>query len=187
MVAFGERGGGGMSAPGRAPASNDSKGISALRALFAALAAAGAGLLIGAEFTPLLHLTTPAGVVGSERVGAHHAYAQLIIGIVALGMAWVALEASSRSALLALAALGVAAVLIALLGDLPAVRSSGLIGPRLQSARASAQIGFYLETAGAAVLIVAAGLGLLMPAAPARAAASRRRSAGAQPPDRAGA
>ena len=51
--------------------------------------------------------------------------------------------------------LGVAALLIVLLVDLPDVDAKGLYGRDYEQAEASAATGFYLETAGAILLLFA--------------------------------
>jgi hypothetical protein len=79
----------------------------------------------------------------------------------------------NRSAFVALAALGIATLLIALLGDLPDARASGLIGSSAGGyvqAVSKPSAGLYMETLGAVVLLAAGGVGLLLPAAPPRQA-----------------
>jgi len=81
-------------------------------------------------------------------------------------------------ALLALGVLGLAALLIALVGDLPDAQASGLIlGPsgRYALASSSPGVGFYLETLGAVILLIAAGAGLLL-TAPVRMGTHRTRA-----------
>jgi hypothetical protein len=64
-----------------------------------------------------------------------------------------------------LVALGVATLLIALIGDLPDAHSSGLVGSSASGyvqATSTPSAGLYMETLGAIILIVAGGIGLLM-------------------------
>jgi hypothetical protein len=65
----------------------------------------------------------------------------------------VALAARALPAMAAVALLGVAALLIALVGDLPDVNSTGVIGQNYAYATVTAKIGFYMETLGAVALI----------------------------------
>ncbi len=140
-----------------------------------AAGALGAGLLLAAEFTPLLmvHSSATPHAVATLGTGPHHSYALIPVALLALALAYGAWRTGSRLALLATALLGILALLIALLGDLPAVQASGLIGTastRFASASSSPSTGFYLETLGAVVLLLAAAGGLLLLASPPRRA-----------------
>ena len=93
-----------------------------------------------------------------------------VVGIAAYGV-W---QAHSRPALLAIGLLGVIALLIALLGDLPDAQASGLIGSsatHYTTANSSPSAGMYMESAGAVVLIITCVCGFLLigpPTAPTR-------------------
>jgi O-antigen ligase len=81
-------------------------------------------------------------------------------------MALLAMRSQSRSALAALAMLGLVAIVIALGFDLP--DATGIATLRsFQDARLAPRTGFYLETLGAALVAVAAVGGLLL-ASPSR-------------------
>jgi hypothetical protein len=74
--------------------------------------------------------------------------------------------------------LGVVALLIALLGDLPDAQASGLVGSaatRFTTASSTPSAGLYLETLGAVVLVISAGAGLLLLPGPARRIRARTR------------
>jgi hypothetical protein len=127
----------------------------------------GALLLVVAEFTTLLTVHTPAmsAPVKSVGTGSHDSYALIPIALLAVVLAWGAVATGNRWALVALVALGIAALLIALIGDLPDAQASGktihtAAGFRNASDKPSA--GLYLETLGAIVLVVAGGCGLLL-------------------------
>jgi hypothetical protein len=79
----------------------------------------------------------------------------------------------------ALAALGLVALLIALVGDVPDLDETGFIGQVYEDAAAGAKAGFYLETLGAVLLLVSGGLMFALPAtsAPAPRVRERERSA----------
>ena len=143
----------------------------------------GAILLAVAELTPLLQVVAGSHghVVSSIQTGPHHAYALVPIAVAAGVLGWVAWASGSRLALAAIGLLGLAALGVALLGDLPAVHSSGLVGrpaTGLAEAHARAAVGLYLETLGAIVLVVTAAAGMLLaPAVP----GGSRRPAGGEP------
>ena len=144
-----------------AAATEDSKGALALRGVVAALAVAGAVLLVWAELSPLYQVKALDVVVKVERTGPHNSWALVLVAAAALVMAYGAVRTGSRPALVALAVLGLVAALIALLVDLPDTHAAGLIGERFESAEATARAGLALELAGAATLAVAAVAGLV--------------------------
>jgi hypothetical protein len=88
--------------------------------------------------------------------GEEHAYALVLMGIVALVFAWGAIVGRSRPAALALMAIGAAVVVIALVTDVPDIHKTGVLGERFDSAKAEAGPGLWMEIAGGA-LVLAAG------------------------------
>jgi hypothetical protein len=136
----------------------------------------GALLLVVAEFTTLYKVNAANTSVPIQTVstGSHDAYALIPIALVAAALAYGAAVRGSRPALLALGALGIVTLLIALIGDLPDARATGVVGSpttHFTNASASPSAGLYLETVGAVVLIIASGCGLLLSrAAPPRQA-----------------
>ncbi len=127
----------------------------------------GALLLVVAEFTTLYTIssTTSNTAIQSVTTGSHDAYALIPIALVAAALAYAAAVRGSRPALLALGALGVATLLIALVGDLPDARATGVVGSsstHFSSAAATPQAGLFLETVGAIVLMIGSGCGLLL-------------------------
>ncbi len=125
---------------------------------------AGAGLLAVAEFTSLLsvHTSLRTGMVTTIQTGSHHSYALIPIAVLAALLSVAAWRAPHPLVLLAVGLLGLVALLIALLGDLPDAQASGLIGSPLAIASSSPEIGFYLETLGAVVLVIVSGAGWLL-------------------------
>jgi hypothetical protein len=130
-------------------------------------------LLIAAEFTPLYREESAAARIPLHtiRAGSHHGYALIPVGLLALVLAvgfargWRAGAAGGRTALVALGALGVAAALVAVLGDLPDAQASGFARVAtlgFVKAKDVPAIGLYLETLGAALLVITAGAGLLL-------------------------
>ncbi len=139
------------------------------------LAGLGALLLAAAEFATLYEVRAITAVVpgGTTTSGSHHGYALLIVALVALPMAWGAVVGGSRPATIAVIALGALALFVCLAIDLPDVGDEGLLAETYEQAKASPQEGFYLETLGSVVLLLA-GVGMLVlrPAAAAAAAAA---------------
>ena len=119
------------------------------------LALAGCVLLVAAEFSTLTSVQVITVRKGSITGGEHHTYALAIIAVAAALMAWAATVGGSRPATWALLALAAAALGVVLLVDLPAVSEEGLVGTLYEQAKASPEIGFYLESAGAVVLFFA--------------------------------
>jgi hypothetical protein len=168
-----------VSAPPGGTASQYSKGVSGLQAAFsrlgsgiaahpravrwalAALGLAGAILLVVSEVLPVTHVKVITVVLpDSERTGFdQNSGAMLILGLLALPMLLGAALGASRPAMVAVAAIGVIALLIALLSDLPDVTKTGTIfRERYEDAAAQAQIGFTFEWLGAVLLILSAAL-----------------------------
>lgn len=149
----------------------------------AVAAVAGPLLLIISDFTTLFQVKAvtavlkevPGGVVSG---GKNHSYAMLIIGLVAAPMSYGAVRGGSRAAMIALAVLGIAAAIIALAVDLPDATGTNTLAKTFAEAEGIPSIGFYLETLGAALTLVAGG-GALMLAEDGQAP----RSDDAQPPD----
>jgi len=144
------------------------RGIDPARFAATALAvAAGLGVtaLVVSDFLVLFEVRSITAVVPGGRVtgGANHAYAMLIVGLVAAPMAFGALAGGSRPAMIALAALAAVAVGIALIKDLPVATGPSTLkqAQAYQSTTAAPQAGFFVETLGAALLLIAGG-GTLM-------------------------
>ena len=139
----------------------------------AVLALLGALLIVIAQFTALYRVHTAASSAAIKTVGAgaNHAWAPLPLALLAAALALAVLRSRSRSAAAAIAVLGIATLGVALLGDLPDVHASGLVGSSAGGyvqATASPSAGLYMETLGAVLLLIAGGVGLLMLVAPRR-------------------
>ncbi len=131
-----------------------------------ALGLLGALLLLVAEFTTLFdeHEAGLSQPLRSVTGGSHHSYAMALIAACAVVLAIAVWRAGSRPALAGLGILGVAALLIALLGDLSDATASGLIrsSGHYINATTTPSAGFYMETLGAVVLIVTSVCGWLL-------------------------
>jgi hypothetical protein len=124
-------------------------------------------LLVVSQFTALYHVhsTTSAAAIKTVGTGANHAWAPLVLALVAVVLVIAVYRHGNRTALLALAALGVATLLIALLRDLPPTHATGLVGSAAtgyERAVATRSAGLYMETLGAVLLLVSGGVGFLM-------------------------
>ena len=134
-------------------------------------AALGALLILVSQFTALysVHVATssvPARTVGT---GSNHAWAPIPIALLAAGLAFAVYRRGSRTALVALAVLGIVTLLIALLGDQPDAHASGIVGSgasQYAEGTATPSAGLYMETLGAILLLISGGVGLLLLGAP---------------------
>jgi hypothetical protein len=128
----------------------------------AGLGLLGAVLLLAAEFTPLyaLHVSGYGARPSSVSAGSHHAYALVPIAVLAAALTLAGARRGSMAALWALVTLGVIALLIAMVADLPDTRARG-ITHGLVFASTTAGAGLYLETLGGVLLVAAGGAGLL--------------------------
>jgi hypothetical protein len=143
-------------------------GLGTTRAVRIALlvaAVAGGLCLILATFSTVIEITVGTTSKIADR-DTHlsgwdrHSFALLLIGGFALVMA-VGAWRGARPAMAAIAVAGIAALLIALVGDLPDVHKTGVIGQLYDNARANPKTGYYLETLGGVLLLLGGG-GLLL-------------------------
>jgi hypothetical protein len=143
-------------------------GLGTARAIRIALlvaAVAGGVCLVVATFSTIIQITVGTTSKIADR-DTHlsgwdrHSFALLLIGGFALVMtvgAW----RGARPAMAAIAVAGIAALLIALLGDLPDVHKTGVIGQRFAEAEAKPGVGFYLEIVGSGLVVLAGVVRLL--------------------------
>jgi hypothetical protein len=152
---------------GKSPSDDPS---TATRRLGLGLGLAGAGLLLAAEFTPLLRVETVARhpeLIRTVPTGPHHGWALVPIAALAVLITLAAARAGGDRRLphTLLGLLGLVALGIALLADLPDIHATGLVGAPatgLHNAAARPAIGLYLETLGAVVLMLAGAAGRLL-------------------------
>lgn len=146
--------------------------VRAVRIVLAVAALAGVVSLVVATFSTIIEITvgTTSSIAGrdTELSGYdRHSVALLLIALFALAMTAGALR-GARPAMAALAVAGIAVLLIALIGDLPDVHKTGVIGELYDNARANPRLGYYLETLGGALLLLAGGGLLLLGGTPVR-------------------
>jgi hypothetical protein len=120
----------------------------------------GALLLAVSDFTTLWEVKVITVVKDTQKGHEQHSYGLVLLALVALPMVLGAARGLSRPAMVATAALGVVALVIALAFDLPDATANGVLAD-FSDANASPQIGFYLETLGA-VLLLLCGVGHLV-------------------------
>ena len=144
-----------------------SKGIGAV---ILACALMGAAVLVLAEFSTLytVRAAGQSGAVQSTLAGTNNSYALIPVAVLAVILALVTYRGrAGRWVPATLILVGLIALLIGLLHDLPDAHRTGLLQASHQhfvNAASSPGLGMYLETLGAVLLIVAGGLGLLFPA-----------------------
>jgi hypothetical protein len=117
------------------------------------LALIGAVLLVLGEFLDLYAVKRGVVVIQEPTGGSHHAYSLLIAGMAAIGATLLARATEAWPPGAAVAVLGVAALVVVLIGDLPDATSSGLTSDA-RLAHADPGVGFWVELAGAAVVCV---------------------------------
>jgi hypothetical protein len=126
----------------------------------------GALLMLVAEFTTLyqVHVANSTVPVKSVSGGSNHSYAMALIALLAAVLAFGVVRAGSRAALLAIGVIGVVALLIALLGDLPDAQATGLTrtADHFVNASSTPSAALYMETLGVVLLIATCGLGFMM-------------------------
>src|SRR4051794_18870897 len=132
------------------------------------LGLAGAALMIASEFATLRSvkvLTASCSDLADPSLrgscvthgGEEHAYALVLLGIVAAMMAWGAVAGRSRPAAFAMIGIGAAVVVIALATDVPDIHKTGVLGERFDSAHAQAGPGLWMEILGGG-LVLASGV-----------------------------
>ena len=136
--------------------------VRALRIGLSAAAAAGAVCLVLATFTTVIEIKvgTTTRLPGRDTHLSgwdRHGPALLVVAAFAAAMVAGALR-GARPAMVALAVLGLAALLIAVIGDVPDLDETGFIGEVYEDAAAGPSAGFYLETLGGVLLLAGGGL-----------------------------
>ena len=137
----------------------------------------GAIALVASAFATLytVHTSSYGSIPHAVTGGSHNAYSLVPIGLLGALLGLGAARRGSRAALLALAVLGLIALVISLVRDLPDTSAHGITSG-LAFAGTTLGPGMYLETLGAVVLLATGGSGLL-------AVTRLRRSAPPAPPD----
>jgi hypothetical protein len=124
--------------------------------------------LVAAEFTTLYeaHIATKTAPIQSVTAGSHNSYAMIPIAVLAALFGVVVWRSGSRLALLGIGVLGVVALVVALLHDLPDAHVVGLANHNSVEATTTPKAGLYMETLGAILLIATSGLAFLIAGLP---------------------
>ncbi len=145
-------------------------GNGTLATLLMAGGLAGALVLAVSQFLNLYgtHVQARHVVLNTATVGSQHAYAVLLVAVAAGVLAYGVGRMVSRPALLGVGLLGLTALLITLLHDLPYAHKQGLksFHGHYVLAINRPEIGLYVETAGALVLLVTFVCGFVLLGAP---------------------
>ncbi|HEV2062318.1 MAG TPA: hypothetical protein VGR12_05655 [Solirubrobacteraceae bacterium] len=133
------------------------------RLALAGLATVAAVMLLVSEFLPLFDIVVgELETVQESRVGwRNHAFAMLLLGLACVPMILGSLR-GARPAMWALAGIGIVVIAIALTVDLPNATDEGIYGERYADAQARPQEGFFVETLGGVLLLLAGGLMLFL-------------------------
>lgn len=122
----------------------------------------GALALAASEFMIAFQFTPPGGEALREVTGGdRHGYSNVILAVATLAVMGVAIVTGSRPAANAVAALGIVALLLFLVVDLPDVGQRGSLRDPLRdlaTAEAVPQNGFWMQAIGAVALAVGGGL-----------------------------
>jgi hypothetical protein len=134
----------------------------ALRIGLCGAAAAGAICLLLATFSTVIEIKvgTTTNVPGRDTHLSgwdRHGPALLIVAAFAATMVAGSLR-GARPAMIALAVLGLVALLIAVIGDVSDLDETGFIGEVYEDAAAGPEAGFYLETLGGVLLLASGAL-----------------------------
>jgi hypothetical protein len=144
--------------------------VLALRAGLAAAGLAGALLLLVASFTTIIDITvgSTSRVLDADTAQSgwdRHGPALILLALLALWLLAMSLR-RSRVAMVGLLATGVVALAIAWHSDRPHVHDTGSVGDVYAEATADPGTGYYLETLGGALLLLAGGALLVLGRAP---------------------
>ncbi len=159
--------------------------VEVLRGVLGLAGLAGCALLVLATFSTLIEIrvlttTDLAAPIDTAQSGwERHGPALLVLAALGLFMLAGALR-GARPAMLALAVTGVASLAIALVWDLPALDDTRGAEELYEGVSAGPEAGYYLETAGGALLVLSGGGLFLIAGRPGREREERRGGAAAR-------
>jgi hypothetical protein len=111
-------------------------------------------------FLTLFRITTGEATLREYTGLDHHSFAMLLLAAAVVPMALGSLR-GARPAMAAVGLIGVVVLVVAFTLDLPAALDEGLFAVTYEGASAEPGIGFYVETAAGAALLLSGGLMLL--------------------------
>jgi hypothetical protein len=133
-----------------------------LRIGLCAAASAGVVCLVLATFTTVIEIKvgTTTRLPGRDtHLSGWDRHGPALLIVAAFGAAMVAgALRGARPAAIALAVLGLVALGIAVLGDVPDLNATGFIGEVYEDAAAGPSAGFYLETLGGALMLASGAI-----------------------------
>jgi hypothetical protein len=136
--------------------------VRALRIGLSVAAAAGVVCLVLATFTTVIEIKvgTTTRLPGRDtHLSGWDRHGPALLIVAAFGAAMVAgALRGARPAAIALAVLGLVALGIAVIGDVPDLNETGFIGEVYEDAAAGPSAGFYLETLGGALLLASGAI-----------------------------
>jgi hypothetical protein len=139
--------------------------VRALRIGLSVAAAAGVVCLVLATFTTVIEIKvgTTTRLPGRDtHLSGWDRHGPALLIVAAFGAAMVAgALRGARPAMIALAVLGLVALGIAVIGDVPDLNETGFIGEVYEDAAAGPSAGFYLETLGGALLLASGAIMVL--------------------------
>ncbi len=167
--------------PGRLPLPT----VLALRAALAVTGLIGALLLVAATFTAIIEITVETSVRAVDFDAAQsgwdrHGPALIVLALLALWLLAVALR-GSRVAMAGLVLAGLVALAIAVHWDRSHVHDTGSVGEVYTEATANPGTGYYLETLGGALLLLAGSALLVLGPGPAGVRDGRAENADGRP------
>ena len=153
-------------APDRTRRSAAVPSVLALRGGLALTGLAGVVLLAIASFTTIISIAVGTMSTALEADTAQsgwdrHGPALILLALLGLWLLATALR-GARAAMAGLAVVGLVALAIATFGDRPHVHETGLAGDVYAQATAEPGTGYYLETLGAALLLLSGGALLVL-------------------------
>ena len=131
------------------------------RLALAGLATVAIVLLLVSSFLTLISIGTGITTLETRSGFEQHSITMLLLGLAAVPMLLGSLR-GAKPAMIALGAIGIVVIVIALTVDLPDALDEGLYGERYEGAEASPGIGFFVETLGGVLLLLAGGLLLFL-------------------------
>jgi LPXTG-motif cell wall-anchored protein len=161
-----------LGALARASIADPTRQLTAAELAFLALALAAASALVASYFSTVVYVTTktascvdlatPAHAADCAKTGGdQHSIAFILLGVAVLGLALLFVARRMRLASLAIGVVGLVALLIALVGDVPQTGRTGVLSGDFTAGTAHAGSGLWLELVGGGLAIVAAAVALI--------------------------
>jgi len=156
----------------RASAGDPTRDLGPVELAFLALALAAASALVASYFSTVVYVTTktascvdlatPAHAAECAKTGGdQHSIAFILLGVAVLALAFVFVLRGLALAPLGIAAVGLIALLIALIVDVPQTGRTGVLAGDFTAGTAHAGAGLWLELVGGALAIAAGAVAFI--------------------------